>query len=124
MEDQSMEFERGLIASYEDSIEESFNAYDRLTLKELTAQLCELEARLDIRIGDLPASQVIRSACRRLELLRRHSVRLSGEISSIVDRQAYSGTVVLYPEDIENLRDVMEAQIQIESTTSGQVGQK
>ncbi len=117
------EFERGLIASHEDSIEEAFAAPDRLTLKELIAQLCELEARLDIRMGDLPAAQIIRSAYRRLELMRRHSARLSGEISSIVDRQAYSGTVVLYPEDIENLRDVLVAQIQIGSTSDASVKQ-
>lgn len=47
---------------------------DRLTLSELTAQLCQLEARLEIRIGDLPASQIIRAATRRLELADRVAV--------------------------------------------------
>ena len=41
-----------------------------LTLPELIAQLCQLEVRLELRIGDLPASQIIREATRRLELHR------------------------------------------------------
>lgn len=77
------EYERCLIASYEDEIEESFG--EQFSLKELTAQLCELEARLDIRLGDLPAAQIIRTACRRLELQRREIERLTS------DRRAVTG---------------------------------
>lgn len=44
---------------------------NELTLDQLTFQLCQLEAALEIRIGDVPASQIIRTATRRLELQKR-----------------------------------------------------
>lgn len=50
-----------------------------LTLEELTFQLCQLEAALEIRLGDLPASQIIRTATRRLELQRRQIEQLESE---------------------------------------------
>lgn len=49
-----------------------------LTLDQLTFQLCQLEAALEIRIGDVPASQIIRAATRRLELQRRRIEALEG----------------------------------------------
>lgn len=42
-----------------------------ITLDELTAQLCQLEITLELRLNDLPAAQIIRAATRRLELQRR-----------------------------------------------------
>lgn len=49
-----------------------------LTLDQLTFQLCQLEAALELRIGDVPASQIIRAATRRLELQRRRIEELEG----------------------------------------------
>ena len=42
-----------------------------LSDQELVFQLCQLEARLDIRLGDLPAAQIIRAAARRINGLSR-----------------------------------------------------
>lgn len=42
-----------------------------LTLKELEYQLIQLETRLELRIGDVPAAQIIRAATRKIELARR-----------------------------------------------------
>jgi hypothetical protein len=44
---------------------------DGLSDNELTYQLVRLETRLDVRIGDVPAAQIIRAACRRIELKNR-----------------------------------------------------
>lgn len=49
---------------------------EQITLDELTAQLCQLEVALELRIGDLSAAQIIRSATRRLELQRLEIARL------------------------------------------------
>lgn len=46
-------------------------ADERLTDQELTYQLIRLETRADLNLGDLPAAQVLRAACRRIELKNR-----------------------------------------------------
>jgi len=50
-----------------------------LTDDELTYQLVQLETNLELRIADLPASQIIRTATRRIELKNREIERLERE---------------------------------------------
>jgi hypothetical protein len=50
---------------------ETASLADGLSDHELTYQLIQLETRLDLRIGDVPAAQIIRAACRRIELKNR-----------------------------------------------------
>lgn len=56
-----------------------------LTLDQLTFQLAQLEAALEIRIGDLPAAQIIRAATRRLELQRQAIADLYGLLGPVPD---------------------------------------
>lgn len=54
-----------------------------MTDEELTAQLCALEAKLELRVGDTRASQIIRDACRSIELKTRAIGRLQDQVARL-----------------------------------------